>query len=384
MTARSDKSPEKAMDGVLRETLRQTAPSSTDCPDAEMAAAYFERSLDDREIAEYDLHLSQCALCREQQAVMTSVYAPAGRIEDEKPGWAWLWDWRWLAPAMAVLAVAVIWYARRPEMSAGRSGEPPYLAMSRSTEQPNPATPDNKPAPSAPREALRAEREESGSKAIQAQAPAEKAQDLAGRGSANELASNLEADAVKKDSDASDSGPVSGLKALPPAAPAPVPPLSSAAARQNEGADAPFPIAEAKTKQAEALTSRNRNLAIAKLRSTGTLIRTPNPRVVWRIGTEGLVERSTDGGTAWTAQSPSAGAEIIAGSAPTEKTCWIVGRSGVILVTTNATDWKTIQPPAKVDFAAIVAQDASIATVTTADGHKFATRDGGESWSPAP
>jgi photosystem II stability/assembly factor-like uncharacterized protein len=106
--------------------------------------------------------------------------------------------------------------------------------------------------------------------------------------------------------------------------------------------------------------------------------------MLWRIGAAGLVERSTDGGATWLAQTPSPGAQLTAGSAPTEKTCWLVGRNGMILLTTDAAAWKAIPPPAKTDFAGIVAKDAFEATVTATDGRKFTTKDGGANWAPAP
>jgi anti-sigma factor RsiW len=61
---------EKAMDGLLRRSLAHDSIASSDCPDAEFLAAYFDQSLGADEAARYELHFSQCTRCREQLAAM--------------------------------------------------------------------------------------------------------------------------------------------------------------------------------------------------------------------------------------------------------------------------------------------------------------------------
>jgi hypothetical protein len=61
---------EKAMDGLLRRSLAHDSIASSDCPDAEFLAAYFDQSLGADEAAGYELHFSQCTRCREQLAAM--------------------------------------------------------------------------------------------------------------------------------------------------------------------------------------------------------------------------------------------------------------------------------------------------------------------------
>jgi len=116
--------------------------------------------------------------------------------------------------------------------------------------------------------------------------------------------------------------------------------------------------------------------------STSDIISTPDPKVQWRIAVGGFVERSQDGGVSWQAQLPVAGAQLTAGSAPSETVCWLVGRGSLIALTTNAKDWKRIPPPVPADFVAITAVGVSTATVATADGRKFITTNGGIDWKP--
>jgi hypothetical protein len=66
---------EKAMDGLLRRSLAHDSIASSDCPDAEFLAAYFDHSLGADEAARYELHFSQCTRCREQLAAMARASA---------------------------------------------------------------------------------------------------------------------------------------------------------------------------------------------------------------------------------------------------------------------------------------------------------------------
>jgi hypothetical protein len=65
---------EKAMDGLLRRSLARdgaVSPSTRgECPSPELLAAYYDRTLGATEVAEYELHFSQCTRCREQLAMM--------------------------------------------------------------------------------------------------------------------------------------------------------------------------------------------------------------------------------------------------------------------------------------------------------------------------
>ena len=118
--------------------------------------------------------------------------------------------------------------------------------------------------------------------------------------------------------------------------------------------------------------------------SAATLIRTPNPNVLWRVMPGGVIERSLDAGATWIVQTVGGRVDLVAGSAATEQVCWLVGRNGVILLTRDGAKWNTVMPPARADFVAISAQDAKSATVRAADGRRFSTSDGGEHWATLP
>jgi hypothetical protein len=115
-----------------------------------------------------------------------------------------------------------------------------------------------------------------------------------------------------------------------------------------------------------------------------TVIQTPDPHDAWRIAEGGFVEHTENGGATWTGVAPAGDAQLTAGSAPAPRTCWLVGRDGIILVTTDAVHWKTVAPPIHADFKDVSATSGRQAVVTTVDGAKFSTRDEGKTWQAVP
>jgi hypothetical protein len=118
-------------------------------------------------------------------------------------------------------------------------------------------------------------------------------------------------------------------------------------------------------------------------RSGSTIIPTPDPKILWRIAGGNFVERTENGGATWRGQVADPDAQLTAGSAPTNKTCWLVGKAGVIVVTKDATHWKKLPPPVPADFIRVEAKNSSSAIVTAADGQKFSTQNEGKKWVPA-
>ena len=74
----------------------------------------------------------------------------------------------------------------------------------------------------------------------------------------------------------------------------------------------------------------------------------------------------------------TATADLLAGAAPAPGLCWLVGRSGLVMLSRDGQTWQTLASPAAgVDLFTIIATDALTATVTTADGRTYRTSDGG-------
>jgi hypothetical protein len=111
-----------------------------------------------------------------------------------------------------------------------------------------------------------------------------------------------------------------------------------------------------------------------------SVIPSPQPSVVWRAGPGGKIERSRDAGRTWQAQASNVTADLLGGSAPSEKVCWVVGRAGTILRTTDGESWQRVASPAATDWMQVKAQDALNAIVFAANRQAYVTADGGNSW----
>jgi photosystem II stability/assembly factor-like uncharacterized protein len=122
-------------------------------------------------------------------------------------------------------------------------------------------------------------------------------------------------------------------------------------------------------------------MALESVNTAPREIRSPDGSVVWRIGPRGRLLRSTNRDTTWQTQPSGVSVELLAGSAPSATVCWIVGRDAMIIVTTGGAQWTTRPFPERVDLVAVEATDARSATVTTRDGRRFSTLDGGATWA---
>jgi photosystem II stability/assembly factor-like uncharacterized protein len=85
-------------------------------------------------------------------------------------------------------------------------------------------------------------------------------------------------------------------------------------------------------------------------------------------------------GAEWSAAPAGVTTALTAGAAPSMTVCWIVGRGGVVMLSTDGRTWKRIAFPETTDLSSVTAPDARSATVTTSDGRAFSTTDGGTTW----
>ena len=163
---------------------------------------------------------------------------------------------------------------------------------------------------------------------------------------------------------------------------------ATAAAKAKAPAPAPAHNAPAPS-QAPVETAQNglsqgviraRSVMAEEKREANVLIASPDPQSQWRIAEAGFVEHTENGGTTWTGVEPVENAQFVGGYSPAARTCWLVGPNGMIVVTTDAVNWRIVKPPMRADFTAITAKNGTEATVTAADGNKFATRDTGKTW----
>ena len=394
--------PEKAIDGLLAHRLRQGADRAAEaCPDAEILAAYCDHSLPRPETARWDAHFATCSRCQAQLATLVRSYAatdlaPSAGTErstwDRATSLAWSWNWRWVAPvATAAVVVLALWVVD-PASLVNRSPSPETGFLELETDQATPAAsaPDAEerlqnaetvlaePELAAPRSELdQAERD-----ALAAEAQGRLAQ------RANEA--NEAAGAPQMTRAAGEQEALSKLESEP--AERALQEQSSAAA--DERADDQLPESPVLVDSFQ--TSRAREVsedravqfgvasgvggAVVANRAAEVRIASPTLSILWRLGASGRIERSADAGTTWNVQT-DAGVELLAGSAPSELICWVVGRAGTVLRTTNGERWERATAPTDDDLVGVDAQNAINATVIGADGSRHVTTDGGRTWT---
>ncbi len=181
-----------------------------------------------------------------------------------------------------------------------------------------------------------------------------------------------------------------------PYAPAPAPTASGAAgvAKAKAGAaDAISATSQSVEVSSDNLTQsqirmQNRAIMLAAVLQDPHVFSAPGGKQLWRFGTNGMLEHSTNNGAKWSKQTTGVSTDLLAGSAPSEKVSWIVGRSGTILRTTDGgSHWAKVVSPVTNDLTGIRATDALHATINfVLDSAKntlgkYQTTDGGITWT---
>ncbi|MBA2260209.1 MAG: hypothetical protein H0W18_15040 [Acidobacteria bacterium] len=317
------------MDRLLRGRTRARADVRPygPCLDAETLAAWTDGSLTAVERTAAETHAADCARCLAVLAAIAKTTPPPSAIQ--RHSWR---SFRWLLP-LATAAVAISVWVLIP----GSPGVPPAAT---------PAAPAATPA----EPVVQAERDSRPQ--ARADAPQQQKRSPAGAARSSDQTESRRSD--KADAKESTGSSDRIAERAPPAA-------------------AAAPRAELKDERA-------RTLARAAAELPGVIV-SPDPAVRWRIA-ERSVERSTDGGRTWRAQATGTAVDLLAGAAPAANVCWIVGRSGVVLLSTDGETWRRLAFPDKTaDLVGVTARDAVAATVTTADGRKYSTTDAGRAWT---
>jgi photosystem II stability/assembly factor-like uncharacterized protein len=172
---------------------------------------------------------------------------------------------------------------------------------------------------------------------------------------------------------APESADVANAPRQPPIAAAPIPP----------GSEQPEPMYRAAPQSGEVGTTAMMARRLAALRGPPmTVVKSADGASTWRLGPRGTIERFDVESRTWRKQTTGVGADLVAGSAPAANVCWAVGKGGVVLQTIDGEHWAVLDSPTPSDLTGVSADDASSATVVAADGHRYATTDGGKTWQP--
>jgi hypothetical protein len=374
--ASAGQSPESAADRSVHRLLTRalradTVADAAGCLDAETVAAWMDGALaaDLRTAAEG--HAAGCARCQAVLSAMVRTAPPAA----PRSWWPASLTIRWLVPAAAAVTAAALLILVSP--TDDRSGTTAPLAESDSLArtQPSMAPPAATSTPSAAVQMgergtsageNRAEQKELAKSAVQ---PSERFEYRRDRAETGRVADESSGAQVKQEAvlAPSVSAPPPPPLAPPPAPAAPVRPGAALAGDAAARAAGPERLGQIASFKAGAFPSP-------------VEIVSPDPMFRWRAGAAGVVGRSTDGGVTWTVQQTGATADFIAGSSPSRDICWLVGRGGIVLLSTDGTTWQQRPIPEAVDLVAVSAADAKTASVTTSDGRRFSTTDGGAKW----
>lgn len=128
-----------------------------------------------------------------------------------------------------------------------------------------------------------------------------------------------------------------------------------------------------------------RNTVVLAKQELSTRIFTPNLQTFWIAGPVGNIQHSSNGGLSVITQNSGVLADLLAGSAPSQTVCWIVGRAGTILLTTDGEHWSKVGAPGDQDWVGVRATDALHAMIWDKDQrHTYGTSDGGKTWTSVP
>jgi len=429
---------DRAFDDLLRRAPLAHTTSSAACVDAETLAAWSDGTLRADAARTVEAHLAGCARCQRLVAAFART--------DSTPGWArpesadvldgraldttrpdpfWRrWRLAWLAPIAATATALAVWVAtprtpldpaRRPEASSEASGAVPAgqagdASSGARREVDAPTAPPGSAAAVREPDAVRTE-ETAARRPMSASEPAS-------GGAAQPGAPPVPPRELAKATEAKGDAPVTELQRTAPedqASPAPAsaqagpsgsandlaavlaPELNprsddvqggAAAAERIRSAPDARPVDDPPPAPAELLERRSRAASPAAPQVRGLTL-TTDAGLQWRVRVApdaASADFSQDRGRSWEPVSMPAGVlrDVDAGIAAGGRVCWLVGRRGLVLLSTDGSSFRRVPFPVATDLRAVEAADARAAVVVAVDGRRFATADGGASWAAVP
>jgi hypothetical protein len=348
---------------LIRASQSSSAPAdgSAACLDAETLAAWTDGGLPKAARAAAEQHLAGCARCQQMLAVLART-TPAGAVPST---WAdRARNWRWLAPITAAAAAAVLWIAVQDD---ARPAPMAPTATSIAEKQDKPADLVlSEPTAADAVKPLAKEQERVGAASDRAarrsDADAREERALAAAPAENDRFAALDQKATSSQTTAPSSAPAAAASA----------PSETTATR----AEAPPPSVAGSANEAVAL--------FRQAVQASNVVFSPDAAIGWQFGASGSIQQTKNGGTTWQAVPSGVTADLTGGSAPSPTVCWLVGRAGTVLLSTDGGRFEQLPSPAAVDLVGVRATDARTAIVTTADRRSFRTADGGRTWTPAP
>jgi hypothetical protein len=367
------------------------------CLDAETLAAWVDGGLTAPELERAQTHVAGCLRCQAMVGTLARINAAAPAAKAERAR-SWRGWFGWVVP-IAAAAAAVTIYVSIPgsqlnnHLDTSVKTAPPPQATAVVPEM-RAAGQETVPAAPAPPASPARERNETRIQAGPSAAALEKTPQAApilpptSMTAESAVAPSVATPPAAAPRDVAPGAP----PAAPPAAPAPAQAaaadsLSPNSASGSVGAGVASGVAGRLTGGGGGGAGRGGGgrgvLMRTDLASPPVEIASPAPMVRWRL-VGNLVERSTDGGASWEVTTTGVSVPLTAGAAVSTTVCWVVGREGVVLLSTDGRTWRHVPAPTITDLVSVRARDALTATVTTADGRLFSTATAGATWIPGP
>ena len=433
---------DRATDALLRASLSGLpAGDASPCVDAETLAAWSERALPFPDIARIDAHLADCARCQQMLAAFVRTEPVAAAAVPFWQRWPMA---KWLVPAATLVGTVVIVGVLTRETTPVPVQMARQEAPSAASPLPTPEPPaDVSMPPAAPPPPARPESMPVAGRALKDAPLSRTAEQAAGnRNRADREARNNEigqaaAPTPSAVAPASLPPPLTdgaaniGLEAFRSAEGAQAKPASTADASDRNATKLDsvqvtnLPLNQYRNYQAlvvlvpgaEADASAQRTMSFEKV--AAEIVSAPRPAFAatggrggagrgpsgaaqaaqaaaeattlantiparWRILATGVVERSTNGGATWHAVTVDTRVAVTGGVSPSDLVCWLIGRGGTILLSTDGLTLRRVPFPETADLVSVTALNDRQATVMTADGRTFVTFDGGASWTRQP
>ncbi|HEX6209931.1 MAG TPA: zf-HC2 domain-containing protein [Methylomirabilota bacterium] len=331
------------------------------CPDPALLAAYVDGSLDRRERADLERHAADCLRCTEQLALLAALEGPGEAPETVHRRLAGVWQgWRWLVPLATAVVVFAVWQ-RADVMREPAPVRQDFEAPSDTVAEAESDSAAGQEGPSVPFPDRNVPVGQARPEALMERAPAPPAPSTPERGKDESTVPNA-ARAAPQYADAPGTRRETGRAE----APRPAPPSAADSAEQRFQAD---------TAQEGAAT----RMALERKAAGAAAVVAAGPGVLMRITARG-VERSADGGAAWTLDLANPPAALRVLSCPSE-VCWAGGDQGLLLRRERSGTWTPRELPTRSPLVGIEASGDAAAIVTTEDGGRFRTSDGGTTWT---
>jgi hypothetical protein len=377
--------------------LRRQGERIDGCPDPEILATYWDRSLTTDERSHWETHFASCSDCQAQLAALARTSSLKEEEITQTTGTAttlsaWL-NFRWLVPAASLAAVVLAVWVIRPDTIPVQQYEVPSdtaapanrpVEQTAATEAARRSAADTpggvREAGEAPPVALEEELVPENRERQELQLAEITRDRAAGAGRlSDEVEVEDEVDRFDDDLhvvDTLESGERQARIAPEPTG------------RLDAARPAGTPAAEALPQRASEVESfvarETASVADARLGNadvTATFVVTPpNTSVRWRVTLEGAIEHSADAGLTWTTQRPPDDTRWLAGAALSPTTGWIVGAGGAVVVTNDGALWRRTAAPTREDLVVVDAASSQSATVTSVRGRRYQTTDGGNTW----